>query len=131
MDVEALINKVVKCAYTVHYSLSPGYLEKVYENALLVELQDNGIKAESQKGLEVRYRGHVVGEYVADIIVEDIIILEIKAVKNINVAHELQLVNYLSTTGMDHGLIINFGNESKIEIKRKYRTYNSKFSTKE
>jgi len=128
MDIEALIKQIVTCAYTVHNSLAPGYLEKVYENALMVELAFCGVKAESQKSLDVRYRGQLVGEYVADIVVENSIILEIKAVKSISTAHELQLVNYLSTTGIDHGLIVNFGNEAKIEIKRKFRTYNPNYS---
>ena len=121
MDIEALIKKILDCAVDVRKSLAAGYLEKVYENALILELRQNGLKAESQKPLDVRYKGQTVGEFIADIVVEDYVILEIKAVREQNSIHESQLVNYLTTTGIDHGLLLNFGNESKIQIKRKFR----------
>ncbi|MBQ0069615.1 MAG: GxxExxY protein [Bacteroidales bacterium] len=123
MDIEALISKIIDCAMTVRKALAPGYLEKVYENALVYELKQQGIKAESQKELDVFYKGIVVGKYVADIVVENCVILELKAVQNINVSHESQLVNYLTATGIDHGLILNYGNDAKIEIRRKFRIY--------
>lgn len=125
MNNEELISKIIDCAVTVRRALAPGFLEKVYENALLIELKHNGINATSQQPLSVKYRDIIVGEYVADLIVEGTIVVEIKAVRTLNVAHEAQLVNYLTITGIDSGLLINFGNENKIEIKRKYRLYKS------
>lgn len=126
MDIEQLIKQVIDCAVVVRTRLAPGYLEKVYENALLIELQGKGINAEAQKSLNVFYQGVNVGYFVADIVVEDSIIIELKAVHTLNTAHESQLVNYLTSTGIDHGLLINFGNEDKVQIKRKYRTYKPK-----
>ncbi|MBQ0114405.1 MAG: GxxExxY protein [Bacteroidales bacterium] len=125
MDDEKIINQIIECAFIVRQALMPGYLEKVYENALSMELREQGLYVEQQKQLDVVYRGQRVGEFVADIVVNDRIIIEIKAVKTINIAHELQVVNYLQTTGYDNGLIINFGSYPKIEIKRKFRTYDS------
>lgn len=123
VDKEVLISKIIDCANNVRRILTSGYLEKVYENALAHELSQIGISVSQQQPLEVRYKGTVVGHYIADIIVEGIVIVEIKAIKNIDLSHETQLVNYLTSTGIDDGLIINFGNPVKIQIKRKYRTY--------
>ena len=125
MDIELLIKKVLDCAIVVREALGAGFLEKVYERALIIELESVGIKAISQQPIEVRYKGHVIGEFVADIIVENCLILEIKSVENIVDAHEVQLVNYLTATGFDNGLIINFGNLNRIQIKRKFRVYQS------
>lgn len=125
MNNEELISKIIDCAVTVRRALAPGFLEKVYENALFIELKHNGINVTSQQPLSVKYRDVIVGEYVADLIVEEAVVVEIKAVRTLNVAHEAQLVNYLTITGIDSGLLINFGNENKIEIKRKYRLYKS------
>ena len=125
MDIELLIKKVLDCAIVVRKALGAGFLEKVYERALIIELESVGIKAISQQPIEVRYKGHVIGEFVADIIVENCLILEIKSVENIVDAHEVQLVNYLTATGFDNGLIINFGNLNRIQIKRKFRVYQS------
>ena len=126
MDVENLISEILDCANVVRKSLAPGYTEKVYENALMIELTKAGINAKQQSPIVVKYDGKVVGEFVADIFVENCIIIELKAVQNLNEAHQAQLVNYLTATGIDDGLLINFGNESKIQIRRKYRTYRSK-----
>jgi GxxExxY protein len=98
-----------------------GYLESVYENCMLIELKKAGLNLESQKRITVNYEGQVVGEFVADIFVEDKIIVELKSVKKLVTAHSVQLVNYLVSTGVDVGLLINFG-EEKVEIKRKVRT---------
>ena len=97
-----------------------GFLESVYEKCLLIELRKAGIRAESQKPITVTYENEIVGEFVADIIVEDIIILELKSLRQIVKAHEIQLVNYLVATGKPVGLILNFG-EKRVEIKRKIR----------
>lgn len=123
MDVEDLIKRIIDCAITVRRQLAAGYLEKVYENALAIELRKQGILPEQQKSLPVRYDGILVGDFVADIVVNDCIIIEIKAVRHLNENHEAQLVNYLTTTGIDHGVLLNFGNPDKIEIKRKWRIF--------
>ena len=99
-----------------------GFLESVYEKCLLIELRKAGLSAVSQKPITVFYDNKVVGEFVADIIVEDTIILELKSVRRIIQAHEVQMVNYLVATEKHVGLIINFG-ERKVEIKRKVRDF--------
>jgi GxxExxY protein len=96
------------------------FLESVYEKCLLIEFRKNGLNAESQKAITVFYEDEVVGEFVADIVVEDKIIVELKSAKRIIQAHEIQLVNYLVATGKDVGLLLNFG-ERKVEVKRKVR----------
>jgi len=101
--------------------LGCGFLEKVYENALAIELTKSGLKAEQQTPLQVHYEGEVVGEYFTDIIVEDKIILELKAVSHILPAHEVQLVNYLKATGIEVGLLINFAGE-RVEVRRKIQS---------
>ena len=97
-----------------------GFLESVYEKCLLIELYKACLDAESQKPITIYYENEIVGEFVADIIVSDTVILELKAVRQIINAHEVQLVNYLVATGKPVGLILNFG-ESKVEIKRKIK----------
>ncbi len=113
-----LTEKIIKCVFEVHNILGSGFLEKVYENALVEELQENGLKAISQMQISVLYKGKNVGEYTSDIVVEDKIIIEIKAVEKIIDIHELQIKNYLKATGLEVGLLINFG--KNVEVKRKY-----------
>ena len=112
-----LTGKIIECAYNVHNTLGFGFLESVYQNALLIELRKSGIQAEKEKPIKVHYDKQIVGDYIADIIVEDKVILELKAVKEIHPAHEAQLVNYLKATGIEVGLLINFG--QSVEISRK------------
>jgi len=112
-----LTGKIIECAYKVHNHLGFGFLENVYQNALMIELQKAGFKAEKEKKIKVYYDGQLVGDYNADIVVEKKIILELKSVKEIHPAHEAQLINYLKATGLEIGLLINFS-ESVI-IKRK------------
>lgn len=100
--------------------LADGFLESVYEKCMLIELRKADLKAESQRPIRVYYGGEIVGEFVADIIVDDAIILELKSVRRVVKAHEIQLVNYLTATKKDVGLILNFG-EQKVEVKRKVR----------
>lgn len=126
MEIEALIKKILDLANEVRERLAPGYLEKVYENALMIELKNAGIEAKQQIPINIKYKGHNIGDYVVDTLVEDKLIIELKAVSNITTAHEAQLVNYLTATEIDNGLLINFGNEEKIQIKRKYRIYRPK-----
>ena len=113
-----LTEQVIGCAYEVHNILGSGFLEKVYENALLGELASRGIKAEAQRPLTVSYKGTVVGEYCADIVVEDSLIIELKAVEKLTDVHELQLKNYLKATNIELGLLVNFG--KSVDVKRKY-----------
>ena len=122
MKHRELTEKIIGCAYRVYNRMGYGFLESVYEKCLLIELIKAGLSAVSQKSITVFYDNKVVGEFVADIIVEDTIILELKSVRQIIQAHEVQLVNYLVATGKSIGLIINFG-ERKVEIKRKVRNF--------
>jgi len=120
MEYEEVTEKIIGCAYRVYNKMGFGFLESVYEKCLLIEMQKTGLKTESQKPITVSYENEIVGEFVADIIVNNAIIVELKSVKQIVKAHEVQLVNYLVATGKPVGLIINFG-ERKVEIKRKLR----------
>ena len=115
------------CAGNIRRQLGPGYLEAVYKNAMLVELRKNGLSFEVEKPINVYYDNVLVGEYKADIVVEKSVILELKAVNSLHVAHELQLVNYLTATGVDNGLLINFGSE-ELQFKRKFRVYRKRFT---
>lgn len=119
-----LTNKIINCFYTVYNSLGFGFLEKVYENAMMIELIKNGINAEKQKPIKVYYSDEIVGEYFADIIVEDTIIIELKAAEFLIEEHELQLINYLKATDKEIGLLLNFG--KKPEFKRKIFTNDRK-----
>jgi len=101
----------------VHKVLGYGFLEKVYQNALMIELSKKGLQAECERPLKILYESEVVGDYVCDIVVEGKVILELKAVKEINDIHEVQLVNYLKGTGIEVGLLINFG--PSVQVKRK------------
>ncbi len=120
MEYKELTEKIIGCTYRVYNKMGFGFLESVYEKCLLIELHKSGLKAESQKAITVYYDSEVVGEFVADIIVEDTIILELKSVKQIVQAHEIQLVNYLVATGKPIGLLLNFG-EQKVDVKRKVK----------
>ena len=122
MEIEELIKTIIQCAYNVRIHLSAGFLESVYQKALMIELQEKGIHAEVEKPIDVYYKDKIVGDFRADIIVEDLIILELKAVQQLMPIHETQLVYYLTATHIDHGLLINFGSE-RIQIKRKFREY--------
>ena len=122
MDIEELIKQIIQCAYKVRLNLSAGFLESVYQNALFIELKDNGLNVEKEVPINVYYNNIIVGEFRADIIVEKTIVIELKAIQHLTAAHEAQLVNYLTATDIEHGLLINFGSD-KVEIKRKYKTY--------
>jgi len=114
---EELTGQIITSAYTVHNALGFGFLENVYQNALIIELDKAGLKAEKEKPVKVLYEGKIVGDYIADIIVENKVIVELKSVKDLHPAHEVQLVNYLKATGIEVGLLINFGDS--IKVKRK------------
>jgi GxxExxY protein len=117
MDINDLTYQINGAVFEVNKELGGGFLEKVYENALLVELQARGLKAESQRPVKVRYKGKEVGDYYPDIIVEDRIILELKTVSSIEKIHEAQLLHYLKATGFKIGLLVNF-KHPKAQIKR-------------
>lgn len=109
MLYEELSGKILKVYFTVLSTLGTGFLESVYENALCIELDELGVSYERQKHLEVVYKGHNIGEYIADIIVDNKIILELKAVSQLIPAHSAQLINYLTITHYEVGLLLNFG----------------------
>lgn len=109
-----LSEKIIQCFYRVYNQLGYGFLEKVYENALKYEIEKIGKKAESQVPITVFYDGASVGTYFADLVVEDSIILEIKAARSITDEHKAQLLSYLKATGKEVGLVLNFGPEPQI-----------------
>jgi GxxExxY protein len=112
-----ITEKVIGCAYAVSNELGCGFLEKVYANAMYVEVTRNGLRAQSEAAITIRYRGVVVDEYVADLVVEGQVLVELKAVKNLDEVHVAQCLNYLKATGFRVCLLINFA-KTKIEIKR-------------
>lgn len=120
MLYKEITEKIIGCAYTVYNKMGFGFLESVYENCMMIELAKQNIKSESQKDIIVRYEEKIVGQFRADILAGDSIVIEIKSVSQLNKAHETQLVNYLVATGKDIGLLINFG-QAKVEVKRKVR----------
>ena len=114
---KALTKQIIGAFYTVYNTLGYGFLEKVYENALAIELRALGFKVEQQARIAVYYAGEVVGEYYADLLINDLVIIELKATRTIALEHEAQLLNYLKATPFEVGLLLNFGPEP--EIKRK------------
>jgi GxxExxY protein len=120
VENEKITEKIIGCAFTVFNHLGSGYMESVYERCMLIELKKAGLHAKSQHPIKVLYENQVVGEFIADLIVEESIIVELKAVSQLTKIHEAQLVNYLVSTGKDLGLLINFGPE-KVTLKRKIR----------
>lgn len=124
MDINKLTHTIIGCAYKVHNVLGPGFLEKIYENALKIELTKLNIDARQQQELTVWYEGHSVGGYYPDLWIETQLIIEIKAVQHLLKQHEVQLVHYLTAAHIDDGLLINFG--SSVQVKRKFREYTPK-----
>ena len=122
ITIDQLITEVIECAKRIRRQLGPGFLEKVYKNAMVVELRKLKLNFETEKLIQVLYDGIVVGEYRTDIIVEGKLILELKATQDLSIANEVQLVNYRTSTQIDDGLLINFGSD-KLLFKRKYRIY--------
>ena len=122
ITADQLITEIIECAKRIRRQLGPGFLEKVYKNAMVVELRKLKLNFETEKQIQVLYDGVVVGDYRTDLIVEGKLILELKATQDLTIANEVQLVNYLTSTGIDDGLLINFGSD-KLQFKRKYRLY--------
>ena len=112
-----LTEKIIKIFYKVYNTLGYGFLERIYENAMMIELKREDILAFSQYAIKVFYEDEIVGEYFADILIDDKVIVEIKAARNLALENEAQLLNYLKATDKEVGLLLNFG--PKPEIKRK------------
>jgi len=117
-----LTEKILSACFEVSNELGCGFLESVYEKALLIVLQEKGLKAEAQKSLKVMFRGQSVGDFFPDIVVEDRVLLELKAVKALAPEHLAQVMNYLKATGIEVGFLINFGNP-----KLEYRRFGNRF----
>lgn len=117
-----LAGRVIGLAMKAHSTLGHGFLESVYQKALAHELRKAGICFEMEKPIQVRYDGELVGDFFADFLVEGSLIIELKAVPTIAVVHEVQTVNYLKATGIESGLLLNFGAEP-LEFKKKFRTH--------
>ena len=117
MDINDITYKINGAIFEVNKILGPGFLEKVYENALLLELENRGLEADKQVPIKVTYKDNLVGEYFADILVENQVIIELKTVKNIDKNHEAQLLNYLKATGIKVEILVNF-KQTRAEIKR-------------
>lgn len=117
MDINDITYAINGAVFEVNRILGAGFLEKVYENALLIELKRRGLKAKNQVPIKVSYKDNVVGEYIADILVEETVIVEVKTVEKLDKVHQAQLLNYLKATGIRVGLLVNF-KHPKAEIKR-------------
>jgi GxxExxY protein len=117
MDINDITYAINGAVFEVNRILGAGFLEKVYENALLIELKRRGLKAKNQVPIKVSYKDNVVGEYIADILVEETVIVEVKTVEKLDNVHQAQLLNYLKATGIRVGLLVNF-KHPKAEIKR-------------
>ena len=117
MNINDITYQINGAIFEVNRLLGPGFLEKVYETALFIELRERGLKAKSQVPIIVNYKGKIAGEYIADLLVEDKVIVELKAVEKLSKLHEAQLLNYLKATGLKVGLLVNFQNK-KADIKR-------------
>ena len=122
MEHEELTQTIIGCAMNVHRTLGPGFLESVYQNALSHELRKAVLRHDCERKIQVVYDGVIVGDFIADMLVEEIVIVENKAIQALATTHEVQLVNYLSATGINIGLLLNFGAE-RLEFKRKHRIY--------
>src|SRR5262245_6107431 len=121
MDHEGLTGRIIGCAYRVYNRMGFGFLESVSEKCMLIDCGRVGLRAESQKPISVYYEGEEVGHFVADLLIEETVIVELKSVRNIILSHEIQLVNCLTATGKPVGLLLNFG-ERRVEVVRKVHT---------
>ncbi len=120
MEHEEITHKIIGAAYQVFNQLGFGFLESVYQNAMILELAKHNLQVESEKPLKVYYDDEVIGDFNVDLFVENKVIVELKSVQNLVKQHEVQLVNYLNGLNKEVGLLINFG-PAGVEVKRKYR----------
>ena len=123
-ELDRLSSRIIASAFTVSNSIGCGFLEKVYENALRIELEKLGLRVKQQEPISVNYEGQVVGDYYADLWVDESVVIELKAAQTLVKHHEVQLVNYLTATGIECGLLLNFG--PSVQVKRKFREYKPK-----
>lgn len=117
LEHEELTNKIIGCAIEVHKKLGPGFIESIYENAFIIELQKKGLQFEKQKEVTIQYDGVEVGRHRLDLIVDDTIVVELKAIRNIEDIHFVIVRSYLKALGKEHGLLINFS-KKVLEVKR-------------
>jgi len=117
---EELTRRIIGVCFEVSNELGAGFLESVYHQALLIALRDNGLEAQSGVPIKVHFRGHEVGSFVADILVDQRVLVEVKAVRALVAEHQAQVINYLKATAIEVGLLINFG-RPKLEVRRHYR----------
>jgi GxxExxY protein len=120
MEHKELTEKIIGCAFRVYNQMGFGFLESVYEKCMLIELEKAGLQAQGQHSITVYYEDTAVGEFAADILIGDAVIVELKSVRRLTLSHEVQLVNYLTATGKSVGLLLNYGEEG-VEVKRKVR----------
>jgi GxxExxY protein len=121
MEKKDLTHAVIGCAYRVWNGLGFGFLESVYQKAMVIEIEADDIPVQQEVPLKVHYREQVVGDFFADLVINDELIVELKSVEHLSKIHEAQLVNYLVATGIEVGLLINFG-PTGVDVKRKYRS---------
>lgn len=126
---EDLTDKIIKAYYKVNNTLGFGFLEKVYENAMAIELRKLGMHVEKQKNIKVYYEQEEIGDYYADLLVDHLVIVELKAAESLCEEHEAQLINYLKATPIEVGLLLNFG--KKAEFRRKVFSNNRKNAFKQ
>ena len=122
MEQEEITHKIIGAAYIVFNTLGFGYLESVYQKAMIIELSKSNFKVEAEKPLNVYYENQWVGEFFVDLFIDNIVVVELKSMQNLAKEHEVQLVNYLNGLKKDIGLLINFG-PSGVEVRRKYRKH--------
>ena len=115
LKYKEITDKIIKGFFDVYNELGDGFLESVYENALYIVLKGHGILVERQKNISVFFRGNVVGDFKVDLLVEDSVIIELKAVRALDPAHEAQLINYLKATNIEVGLLLNFGRKPQFK----------------
>ena len=122
MENNELVESIIECAKTVRGHFTPGYEENVYKNALFIELREAGHFVETEVRFNVSYKGHIIGAYKADMVVDKKVVVELKAISTLTPVNEVQLVNYLTASGIDDGILINFGSEH-IQIRHRTRLY--------
>ena len=120
MELEELTHKIIGCAYAVFNKLGFGFLESVYQKAMIIELEKSDLSVEAEKPIKVFYDNQIVGDFYVDLYINKAVVVELKSVQNLSKEHEVQLVNYLNALEKEIGLLINFG-PSSVELKRKYR----------
>ena len=120
--LDQVTEKIIGCVHQVSSTLGAGFLEKVYENALALKLREGGLRTAQQHRIDVRYKGELVGDYVADLLVEECVIVEVKAVRSLDEIHAAQRLNYLKATGLNVCLLVNFGTP-RATVKRFVHNY--------